>query len=240
MTQKKSRHIPKSVSDEVQKRHFFECAWCGVHLTERHHITEFHKEGEHTIENLILLCPNCHTIVHNGGIPAEELILRKSNHKKCDRLMGNLKTTLNSSKMVMGTDTLLNCRYLISVNYFPILDVIVKNENLLIHCSFFNRVGDLIFWMNGNYYWSEVDAVISSKLDFLEISNPDDDFYFRIKKENDYLRIDIKTFLFGNIFHTGENGVFYSNGKYRIFSAGNFFENDEDCYFLPNNFSNYS
>lgn len=233
MTKEKKRYIPKAVSDEVQKRHFFECAWCGVHLSERHHITEFHKEGEHSVDNLILLCPNCHTIVHNGGIPTEELIKRKSNHKKCDRIMGNLKTNLETSDVMIGNDYFKNCRHHIVIPGISILDVVVQEKNLLVFCKFFDLNGNLIFWMNRTYFWSEVEATVSYKLDFLEISNPDDEFYLKIERVENYLKIDLKTYLFGNLFQTDPNGVLYTNGNYSVYSQGDFYDNCEGCLFIP-------
>lgn len=234
MTKKKGRTIPKAVSDEVKERHFFECAWCGVNITERHHIAEYSQGGEHTIDNLILLCPTCHTSVHKKEIPHEELIKRKSNHRKCDRLMGNFKTTLDKSKIVIGTDTLIDCRHLIAIDRVSVLDIIVEKGNLFLFCVFFDPKGNLIFWMNDNYYWTEVDAIVSPpKIDFLEISNPDDLFYLKIEKIKDYLKIDIKMYLFGNLFYTFPQGLAYTNGNYHIASHYSLFRKCEGCYHLP-------
>lgn len=234
MTKKRIRYIPKAISERVKERHFFECAWCGVNLTEQHHIKEFHLGGEHTAENLILLCPNCHKIVHNGGIPKEELIIRKSNHKKCDRLVGSLKTTLETSNIVIGSDYFLNCRHFITIDRFSILDVVVDKGNLLVFCRFFDPGGNLIFWMNSNYYWTEVEATVSSpKVDFLEISNPEDIFYLKIERVKNYLKIDINTYLYGNLFKTDPNGLLCTNGRYSIYSQGCMYENIVGCYPLP-------
>jgi hypothetical protein len=51
-----NRYIPKKISDAVKKRHYFQCAWCCINLTDRHHIVEYSDWWKHSEENLILLC----------------------------------------------------------------------------------------------------------------------------------------------------------------------------------------
>ncbi len=82
----RSRHIPKDIDIAVKEQHFFECAWCGQKLIERHHIVDFSKGGEHSVGNLILLCPTCHTQVHRNEISHEELMNRKSTHIKGEHI----------------------------------------------------------------------------------------------------------------------------------------------------------
>jgi hypothetical protein len=42
----------------------------GLHI---HHINEVSNGGEHTQDNVIMLCPNCHNCVHLGIISGEQL-----------------------------------------------------------------------------------------------------------------------------------------------------------------------
>ena len=60
MSEEQSRYIPSGEDKKVKEKHFFECAWCGIRLFDRHHIFEFRHGGPNTADNLILLCPNCH------------------------------------------------------------------------------------------------------------------------------------------------------------------------------------
>ena len=62
----------------------FKCAVCGWHLPANghnhqrgcafHHIVPVCEGGANTEENLILLCPNCHTMAHAGYITRETLL----------------------------------------------------------------------------------------------------------------------------------------------------------------------
>jgi hypothetical protein len=51
------------------------CMRCGWNLApcDAHHILPKSKGGTQTVENGILLCPNCHRLADCGLIPAEEL-----------------------------------------------------------------------------------------------------------------------------------------------------------------------
>jgi len=46
---------------------------------EVHHIVPWETCREHTYDNLIALCPNCHTRVHRGDIDRKALRLYKAN-----------------------------------------------------------------------------------------------------------------------------------------------------------------
>lgn len=76
-TNKKSRYIPKEEKDKVDNSSNFKCSWCGVNLSDRHHIHHFSEGGENNAENLILLCPNCHRLAHQGKISEKELKERR-------------------------------------------------------------------------------------------------------------------------------------------------------------------
>lgn len=41
---------------------------CRAIMTDVHHIVPWEECQEHSYENLISLCPNCHRLVHDGKI----------------------------------------------------------------------------------------------------------------------------------------------------------------------------
>jgi len=65
----RSRVIPEDVKDAVRKKCYNECVVCTTkHPLDFHHRKEFADGGEHTVENLVLLCSNHHDIItRNGG-----------------------------------------------------------------------------------------------------------------------------------------------------------------------------
>jgi 5-methylcytosine-specific restriction endonuclease McrA len=75
MTDKpRSRHIPKEEVAKLLEESRSRCCLCRVLIDperddpetlfdtlEKHHIILFSEGGEHTVENLLLVCANCHT-----------------------------------------------------------------------------------------------------------------------------------------------------------------------------------
>ncbi|WP_408182410.1 HNH endonuclease [Paraburkholderia dipogonis] len=66
----KRKAIPESVKREVLTEAGYICAnpGCRTILFELHHITYVAEGGKDTADNLIALCPNCHSRVHSGQI----------------------------------------------------------------------------------------------------------------------------------------------------------------------------
>ncbi|MCG1009238.1 HNH endonuclease [Salinicoccus sp. ID82-1] len=64
---KARRSIPTVVKKAVKKRYKNQCAACksknNLHF---HHIVRFADGGEHSVDNLILLCHECHAEEHKG------------------------------------------------------------------------------------------------------------------------------------------------------------------------------
>jgi hypothetical protein len=218
LNKERSRHIPKTVSDKVLKKHFFECAWCGVPIFEKHHVEYFEHGGIHEEENLILLCPNDHTMVHSheGYISEEELRVRKIEHKKADRLNGVFKTTTESTKVTFGKGYCENAKNIITANNEPRLKIYNENDNILIDAKFYNKENQLIFWMARNIFWSITDINISNpKIDFLELSDANDDFYLKIfREETGYLKVLMKTYINGTSVTIDEDYINMINGNF--------------------------
>ena len=74
-----------TISAELRRRVFVEaghrCAipTCRFIEIEVHHIVPWEQCKNHEYENLIALCPNCHTMVHNEKIDRKSLKIYKSN-----------------------------------------------------------------------------------------------------------------------------------------------------------------
>lgn len=72
----KRKAIPTSVIQQVLHQAGFRCAnpSCRTMLTlEIHHLDQVSMGGQNTPENLLALCPNCHTLHHKQIIPLESL-----------------------------------------------------------------------------------------------------------------------------------------------------------------------
>jgi 5-methylcytosine-specific restriction endonuclease McrA len=59
----------------IRRLHGTACMRCGGNeaRTDTHHIKLRSKGGKHALANLLVLCPNCHRLAHDGKIPVETL-----------------------------------------------------------------------------------------------------------------------------------------------------------------------
>ncbi|MDP3965586.1 MAG: HNH endonuclease signature motif containing protein [bacterium] len=160
MSQGASRYIPAEINMAVHEASGFKCAWCGVHLTERHHIIQFAIVQEHTEDNLILLCPNCHTEATNGSISIEELRKRRLELKgEIDRASGSLSIPAGDFQVDVGGNHFINCRNIFSFNDVPLISVENEGGNLLVSMKIFNEKGNLTCWMSRNRWWVDGPAI---------------------------------------------------------------------------------
>jgi hypothetical protein len=218
-TKPRSRKVPKKESKKLHERHFFECAWCSQKLTEMHHIKEWHLGGANTEENLILLCPNCHTRVHLKLIDESELIKRKSTHLEGDRVSGSFPTTMKEQKFRLGTSYMTDVKHLLVYKAQSMFSATKKNNTLLFSINLYDRSGNLIFWMSNNSYWAPKTFKVDYSTDELTIKN-NNEIILRIAKVEDFMDVEFHTFLFGHEFTiTPEKKVMIklSNGQNLIY-----------------------
>ena len=65
-----ARYVPTSLESLLYELAGHKCMICHAPWLEIHHIRELCEGGSTEYENLIVLCPNCHTRVHAEGVPS--------------------------------------------------------------------------------------------------------------------------------------------------------------------------
>lgn len=221
---KNSRHIPKDISDKTKYRDYFRCVWCGTYLYERHHIVEWHLGGSHTVENLALLCPNCHTLIHRGFIDPLDLLDRVSTQKKGDRLGGLINPNVEGEPIFeVGTVRFENFKNIISFQGRNLLSYRLSEAGeLLISYRFYDKNGVLIFWMHDNTYWSTANFSCSFGLGYFKLTSKIDNQYLQIEKQaNESIRIRGLSYLNGQMINLDENGISFGFRIHNITLRGN-------------------
>lgn len=66
------RYVPTALEQLLYELAGHKCTICKAPWLEIHHIRELANGGQTEYENLIVLCPNCHTRVHSEGVPTSE------------------------------------------------------------------------------------------------------------------------------------------------------------------------
>ena len=65
------RYIPTPLENLLFELAGHHCSICRAPFLEIHHIDELSEGGQSEYDNLIVLCPNCHTRVHAENIPSK-------------------------------------------------------------------------------------------------------------------------------------------------------------------------
>ena len=66
------RYVPTPLESLLFELAGHRCTICHAPWLEIHHIDELGESGETEYDNLIVLCPNCHTRVHLEGVPSQD------------------------------------------------------------------------------------------------------------------------------------------------------------------------
>ncbi len=71
--------IPTEIKRRILIESGYRCAipTCRFPVTENAHIISWSETGDHSYENLITLCPNCHTLFDSGKLSKEAIIAYK-------------------------------------------------------------------------------------------------------------------------------------------------------------------
>lgn len=73
--------IPTRLRDQILVESDFTCCICGQKIfCDVHHLTPLSEGGKNCKENLIVLCPSDHRLVHHGAVSNEQLIKLWNNH----------------------------------------------------------------------------------------------------------------------------------------------------------------
>ena len=94
MTRIKNRYISKEVKIQLSNQSRGRCCLCRMliipgekrvkkiyKILEKHHIVKFAEGGPNSLENLMVVCPNCHSLIHNEPLKyTPELLLEFKNH----------------------------------------------------------------------------------------------------------------------------------------------------------------
>ena len=66
------RYVPTALENLLYELAGHRCTICAAPWLEIHHINELGEGGKTAYDNLIVLCPNCHTRVHAEGVPSKD------------------------------------------------------------------------------------------------------------------------------------------------------------------------
>lgn len=101
--------IPEMVKRQVRQNSFFGCVICGMPFYEYEHIEEYAQVKEHTVDNIILLCPNHHSSKTTHKLSKERLIHAKKHPFNASKNQTSVYRVEPSTKLeiILGTNRCL-------------------------------------------------------------------------------------------------------------------------------------
>lgn len=209
--------IPADIKLKVRQKCKFACVICRCPIYVYHHLEEYKICKEHTVENIFLLCPNCHKETHNNNISRKTILKAfqdlqdydKTKPQKINNENFILKLGNNSIKSFSG--------YLFKIfdkDYFRV----TKNakNNFIIDAKLFDENKDLSLEIKNNEY-----VIYTDKWD---ISNSGGKFTFRDKYKKQFLFIQFDV---ENEVINLKGKLYLSNNEYLEINDNGIFCNDK-------------
>lgn len=118
-----------SIPEELRRRVLIEAGHrCAIHTCKNpdvdvHHIVPWEKCQEHTFENLIALCPNCHRRSHAGKIDQKSLLLYKTRlatfqqTRIDDTLVSTEEQNLNWESRTLSVEEKSKTKFSVEIEY---------------------------------------------------------------------------------------------------------------------------
>jgi len=167
--QPRGRHIPKEVASKLLEDARYRCCLCRVLIDpgslddetlfdslEKHHLIHFSEGGEHTADNLLLVCANCHSKIHRhlDRYPVETLQERKRHWIGMREVLPSELRMAGEGKEVIWVPfslETLNLQYLIAV----FSQTTVSELALFVRDRIFEPLGEYDNYEN----WVELESV---------------------------------------------------------------------------------
>lgn len=154
-------NLPASVERVVRKNSYYGCVCCGCPIVEYHHIIPYHAVQEHTAENMVALCANCHREVHNKVISDRQLRRAiEDPYNKQNRFVSHQFSLADPhiSYIDVAGNKYFNTRVILRVGNTDIIWFELDQQNqLLLNAKMYNALGILCAQIINNRWVAMID-----------------------------------------------------------------------------------
>jgi hypothetical protein len=148
--------IPEPVKRIVRQEAGFGCCKCGLPIIEYHHIVKDSKKPE----DIMLLCPTCHTEATVKAMPEPEQMFYKANpfNIKAGYVEGMLKVNQDTPVVNVGTNQFIGEGDFLLVDGENLLSITVNEGRLELSMKLFDQKDQLVAKIERNE-WISGDAL---------------------------------------------------------------------------------
>ncbi|MDQ4073830.1 MAG: HNH endonuclease [Thermoproteota archaeon] len=125
------RNTPSTIEIKLRQESNFGCALCGCPILENAHIIPLVKSHDFPLEDMVALCPTCHTKADYGHFPEYVLRDAKKNPHNKRVVSDEFVVTGNDLIVNMGGYKAINITRVLVVNDFDIVSINRKHGNYL-------------------------------------------------------------------------------------------------------------
>lgn len=145
----------------VRRKSYYGCVCCGCPIVDYHHIIPYNDVKEHTEENLVALCSNCHRDVHSGVISDRRLRQAiKNPYNKQHQFVAHQFSLGNPAQTFIDVagNKCYNTRVILRVGSTDIIWFALGHDNqLLLNARLYNAVGIPCAQIVNNSWYALID-----------------------------------------------------------------------------------
>ncbi|WP_458720450.1 hypothetical protein [Candidatus Nitrosocosmicus sp. R] len=194
----KNRNTPARIELQLRQESNFGCAMCGCPILENAHIIPFRESHEFRSEDMVSLCPTCHTRADHGHYPESVLRDAKKNPHNKKIVKDKFEVTGKDLIVHLGNLNFINTEHILQVDSFDVISLRRKYGNYLsLDFPLYDSKGKLYGAISDNVWF-----VNSSEL--WDIDYKPQHLIIRSGPRRIVLEIEIKNeevFIRGNIFY---------------------------------------
>lgn len=211
-----SRYIPADIRRELRQEVNFGCAYCGVPIIQHHHIIPYAEIEEHRPEEMIALCPNCHSEADAGSISRGRLYQLKENPHNSDVVDYMFYFEPNPPLIQMGSATIEFGEQgkvsLLRINGEDVIVARYERDRIHFDIHFFSKDGDLIASITDTDWWAKTAEVwdLKYKKTWFKLWNKDEEVGLKIEFDE-----ETGIIFFKGIFHYKDESVKVTPSKFR-------------------------
>lgn len=187
-------------------------------MVHYHHIIPYSKVHRHDVDNIVLLCPNCHGRYHAGLYPVR--VFEKDINAPYNSIYLSTHDFFaapksENSSFSIGGNTCINTPILLEVNNERIIWVKYDDEGyLLFNAKFYNRNGKLIAEVNDNEWIAYIndglwDFTYSNGV--LKINSDPNKVDLRLNIKESGIELSCNMLVIGVPFVVQEDSIIFGN-----------------------------
>jgi hypothetical protein len=152
---------PPKVALHLRQEALFGCCRCGAPFVQYHHIVAWEVEEHFRPEDMMALCPYCHSIATAGAMPVRQQRSYKANpfNVKHGNSSGTLCVNTTQAMIKLASNFFMAKSPFIEIDGEEMLSLIVSDEGAIaLSCKIYDQNDDLILELKENEWITGIDT----------------------------------------------------------------------------------